>query len=188
MFTLSIIILCIAVINAFFQMIFKKPKTITREEHINDTIFVCIISYKDPLWIDYIENILNKAYCKNRIFIGVLEFVENATQSVQNNVPKNMRNQVRVKTMSSTLANTLANCRKTCLEHLYLNEKYVLYLRSATLCPNWDYILCDYKIHTKMVISTELPETTIHIFSTIKDYNKNTFTLTTNRKKIKMKQ
>lgn len=158
-------ILIIAIIHASI-MLFKTNKP-TSIENLESSIFVCIVSYKDPKWVKSVVNVLKSASSPNQIFIGVLEFIENAEESAADEIPYNYRNNIRVKTVSCTLATTLAKARKMCIEHLFSNEKFILLTRSVILRQDWDVVLCSYMISPSVVITSQLCNENRCIFTTI---------------------
>tara|TARA_B100001741_G_scaffold12711_1_gene9924 strand:+ start:2757 stop:3722 length:966 start_codon:yes stop_codon:yes gene_type:complete len=158
-------ILIIAIIHASIMLL--RPNKATSIKNLENSIFICIVSYKDPKWIKNVVDILENASSPNQIFIGVLEFIENADDTAADKIPFNYRNNIRVKTVSSTLATTLAKARKMCIDYLFSNEKFILLTRSATLCQDWDIILCSYMISPSIVITMPLCNEKHCIFSTI---------------------
>lgn len=101
-----------------------------------------IISYKDCYWVENVVNILSNAKYPSRVFIGVIEYVENLQKSSSASIPQKFRNNIKSIQLTIPKIVTTIESRKKLLNKLFQNEKYVLFLKSAQLCINWDDILC----------------------------------------------
>ena len=183
MWSFSLIIIICACIHAVFSIITHLNNPITNKLDNNvleNSIFVCMISYKDNNWINDVVNILKSSTCFHRIFIGILEYIENDTISDQ--IPAKYRNNIRVKTISSKTAQFLSTGRKECFENLYRNEKYVLFCKSVEMCNSWDDILINYVgERSDILISTRLENSTENNFLKI-DSTKNSNLILSSRK------
>jgi len=170
MFSFSIIILCIAIIQVIVLKVLSKfdsLKTIS-PENLQESIFVSCISYKDPKWVKNIQNYFDNAKCPDRIFVGVVEFIDDEQESMIENIPQQIRNRVKVFTTSSRKAETLRLARELCINHLYGHEKYTMCIRSACMIQNWDEILISYvKKSPPCVITNELNTQNENMFAVI---------------------
>ncbi len=166
MWSFPLIIVICACIQTIFSIISHMNNPITNKVDNNileNSIFVCMVSYKDNHWVDDIVNILNSSTCFHRVFIGIVEYIEK--DSISEQIPSKFRNNIRVKTVSSKTASFLSNGRKTCFNNLYRNEKYVLFSKSTQLCNAWDDILINYvRERSDIVISTKLENSTENKF------------------------
>jgi len=181
MWSFSLVIVIFACIHAIFSIVAHicNPHSNKIDNDIlENSIFVCIVSYKDENWIPDVINMLTSSKCFQRVFIGVIEYIEK--ESISEDIPNKFRNNIRVKTVSSKTAKLLSHGRKECFENLYRNEKYVLFTKSAQLCDSWDEILINYvRENDEMVISTKLDNSTDSKFLKIKSVETNNVVLCT---------
>ena len=170
MWSPAFIVSIFAIVSVFISRIFmKRIKNFDiKPEDLENTIFVVCISYKDPKWIRSISDIFSKAKKSGRIFVGVVEYVEDAKDSVANEVPWNLRTQIRVHTVSHKKSSTLRNARELCITKLFHHEKYTLFIRSVNLCNDWDNVLIHQLSKTSYgLISTSLSKDTKACFPCI---------------------
>jgi hypothetical protein len=172
----AIVIIVIAIIHACILYITNSTNKTSVHGHIDNSIFVSVVAYKDPKWTTNAINILKNASYPNQVFIGVLEFINNITESAADEIPHHYRNNIRVKTISCTLATYLAKSRKMCIKELFSNERYVLFTRSVVLRKNWDCILHSYMTSPSIVITTPLCHENRVIFPTIVSVDSNNVT------------
>ena len=142
---MSLIFLIVFVLlNCFIGVV----KSMTKQQHnisttfLSDSIFVGIISYKDYYWVENVVNILSNAKYPSRVFIGVIEYIESLEKSCSKNIPQKFRNNIKSIQVTIPKIVTTKKSRKKLLDKLFQNEKFVLFLKSAELCIDWDEILC----------------------------------------------
>lgn len=138
----ALMLLVLAIAHACMTLVIDRLKsshTSSYDVQVN-TIFVGVVAYKDHFWTKTIVDLLAKAECVHRVFVGVIEYVDQDTQV--DKLPKRYRNQVRVLTLAANSAHNLTRARRLCVDHLYTDEDYVLFTKSASLVEHWDAILC----------------------------------------------
>ena len=176
MWNLAVIILCIAIITSIITHLFsrEKIKTVTNNSNLDQTIFICCISYCDVKWIELANSVFANAVNPNRVFIGVLEYVKESSQSMATYLPSSLRNSVRIHTISSKMATNLHSSRKTCFEKLFEGETYSLFTRSCKLKQGWDnHLIQQLRSYNNAIISFKLPENNNVLFPTIKKIKNN---------------
>lgn len=143
----SVIIICFAIINVCVSYVWNKisrhvPESSVTLKDLENSIFVCYIVYKDTRWIRNVVDNIKKALHSNRVFFGIIEYVDEACPSMVEHIPKDLRNHIRVSTRASKISTTLCKSRQSALKTLYSNERYVLFIRSVDLCNHWDERMC----------------------------------------------
>ena len=160
MIPVHIIMLMFTIIHCCtcFMTKIKKPSITELSTNFSESIFVAIIVYKDPEWVFNVIDILNTSKIPSRVFIGVIEYVDNLSDSQADKIPNTFRNNIRTITLSARLSQTLAKSRAKLVSDMFRNEKYVLFTKSVTLCNNWDEMLCYQlsKVGSKSVLISHL--------------------------------
>ena len=164
-------IISLAIISVLLQILydklFRKPKTIEPED-LENSIFVVLVSYRDRAWVQCVVDILDKASISNRIFIGVIEYIDSPQNSMIEYIPKKYRHQIRVQSYNYESATNLRDSRQLCVQEMFHHERFVLFTRSCTMCYEWDNIICEYlKLNDNCIISTDLPKIPQNNFPTI---------------------
>ncbi len=118
-----------------------RPNTIKMNLNNRPTIFVGIVSFCDKSWPKQIDQLMVSAIHSERIFFGVLEFVKDAHDSRESDIPSAWRPWVRIHTVSQHLATSLRETRRLCYDHTYKDEHFVLFTRSIAAVRGWDTVL-----------------------------------------------
>lgn len=173
MWSPAILIICFAILNSCVSWVLKKKQSesLTHTSlQLSQSIFVCCVTYLDSMWLESVLAIMKEAKYPSRVFIGVVEFVEDSTQSMAEQIPWKYRNNIRILTRSVRNATTLCEARKLCIKKLFRNEQYTLFCRSITLHKDWDATLCDYMNHEpSAIITTQLTQEEEPIFAIIEE-------------------
>lgn len=119
------------------------------------SIFVGVVSFCDEHWPDMVQRIIDSAYARDTLRIGVVEFVRSAVETQEPYIPAEWRRIVSVYTVSHRTATTMRAARTLCTDELYRNEPYIMFIRGANLQMNWDRNLID-SMTNNVVISTRL--------------------------------
>lgn len=175
MWSPAVLVLICALVHALFlhlskrkQLSYKENNDLRSLSSMDDSIFVCVVSYKDTRWLGAVRDMFDSAKIKDRVFVGVVEYVEDTDETMADAVPSDIRNRVRVLTLSHKMAHTLRGAREDGVKELYGEEKYVLFSRSAVFCDSWDSILVGYmKGIPDGVISCELTDESKSTFTAI---------------------
>lgn len=156
-----------------FMTKIKKQNITELSTNFSESIFVAVIVYKDSEWIDNVIDIINTSRIPSRIFIGVLEYVDELSESQAEKIPNKFRNNVRTITLSARLSQTLAKSREKLVSDMFRNEKYVLFTKSVRLCNDWDETLCYQlsKVGSKSVLISHLKK--FNSFACIENVKKN---------------
>lgn len=151
----------------------KKSNITELSTNFSESIFVGVIVYKDTEWIDDIVDIINTARIPSRVFIGVLEYVDELSDSQADKIPNRFRNNIRTITSSARSSQTLSKSRAKLFSDMFRNEKYVLFTKSVRLCNDWDETLCYQlsKVRSKSVLISHLKK--FNCFACIEDVKKN---------------
>lgn len=104
------------------------------------TVFIGIVSYCDN-WGAMVQNLLENADNPKNLRIGVVEYVKDVNQTLEPLIPRNWRSAVRVYTVSHKTATTLRNAQNICIQQLFSDQPYVLFLRACSVIRHWDTIL-----------------------------------------------
>lgn len=130
------------------------------------TIFVAIIAYCDQNWVEYVLNLMETARQPARLFFGVVEYVEKADQSREDDVPPDLRSRVRVHAMSKRVATSQREAREFCFNELFRDESFVLFSRSIVPISGWDDALIE-MLAPSTVISCKITTTIDVVFPCI---------------------
>ena len=117
------------------------------------SIFVGVVSFCDEHWPDMVQRIIDSAYARDSLRIGVLEFVRSAVETREPYIPAEWRRIVSVYTVSHRTATTMRAARTLCTAELYRNEPFIMFIRGADLQMNWDRHLIDSMTPTVVISS-----------------------------------
>ena len=103
-----------------------------------------------------VQDMIDNAYARDTLRIGVVEYVRTAKDSHEHLIPAEWRHIVSVYTVSSRVATTQRAARKLCIDELFRNEPYVLFVRAAKMHMYWDYQLINSFSDSSFVVSTHV--------------------------------
>ena len=170
----------IACLSILFDKIRRKRLPIANPSDTpSKRIFVILIAYKNPLWVETVIDLLNKSQEPNNVSIGIVEYVERVSESMEASLPEQYRQNVSIYAMASRVAKNLQQARKICMKKLYKDEEYVLMTEDILPIPKWDTYLKD--IHSGDTIISTLLNDDKPRFMTIQNDN------TIKYKRIKVK-
>ena len=119
-------------------------------------IFVGLVSFCDGTWPRMVQQMIDTAWARDTLRIGVLEYVRTAADSLEPALPPEWRHIVRVYTVSHRIATTQRAARQLCVGELYRKEPYVLFVRGAAMHVHWDRELIDSMPSSSAIISTHV--------------------------------
>ena len=163
-FPLFVVVIAIAVsiLSKFLQR-FEDSKKIINQP----SIFVGIISYCDNLWLENAQQILNSSKYRERIFIGVLEFVNDANETLEDEIPSLLRDRIVVFTVSKKIATSQRAARQLCFQKLYRSEDFIVFCRSTMFNNSWDENIINSLTREKCVFTTKILDKNISSFPAI---------------------
>ncbi len=153
----AIFIFICAICVSLVSKIFVKQEVIS---DVDESIFVCIISYCDSVWLQQVEQIIQTANNWKRIHFGIIEYVENAEDSQEDRIPNLWRNNIRVYTVSRKVAVSQCQSRKLCFTKLYRDEDFVLFTKSVEMENGWDNCLLKSMINDSIIVTMHLDSET----------------------------
>ena len=128
------------------------------------SIFVGIVAYRDPKWPEQVEHLLATAAHPARLSFGVVEYVEDADDTIVGQLPAEWRHVVRVYTVSQMIASSQRVARRLCFDETHRDETYVLFARGWAPVADWDEILVNMVDAPNNVISTRLHDEPVATF------------------------
>lgn len=114
------------------------------------SLFIGIVSYCDN-WGAMVQNLLENADAPKNLRIGVVEYVKSVEDTLEPAIPRDWRSVVRVYTVSSKTATTLRKAQTLCIEQLYGDQPYILFLRACSVIRHWDTVILKNCTHDAVV-------------------------------------
>lgn len=159
MLPLSLVFLILAALTAIVSRILSRFAPERKLIFTSDnSILVCVVSYKDTRWIHQCVDLLKSAHAPSLVKIGVVEYVRNIGSSREKSLPALLKENVKIHTLSSVMADTTQEARKVCMDNLFSGERFVLFTRAVQMRRGWDsFFLSKCRTH---VVCSSLPSET----------------------------
>jgi hypothetical protein len=168
MLPLSLVFLILAAVTAIVSRILSRIAPERKLVFTSDnSILVCVVSYKDTRWIHQCVDLLKSAHAPSLVKIGVVEYVRNIGSSREKSLPPFLKENVKIHTLSSVMADTTQEARKVCMDNLFSGERFVLFTRAVQMRRGWDSFFLS-KCRKHVVCSSLPPETEAPTFPSVK--------------------
>tara|TARA_B110000046_G_C13024781_1_gene413280 strand:+ start:1941 stop:2891 length:951 start_codon:yes stop_codon:yes gene_type:complete len=146
-------VVIVAILWSFVSRLLPSPSP---EVIVLPSIFVGLVSFCDSNWPSMVRQMIDTAYARDTLRIGVVEYVRSVADSQEPYLPPEWRLIVTVYTVSHRTARTQRTARKLCADELYRNESYVMFVRGAEMHMHWDRELMKCMSPPSSIVSTRV--------------------------------